>query len=117
MGAFINKIKDKYDPKLDKLLVSKTFYILATLCFFILVSIIFAWGRSWHLRCQADQNVLGTFGDFIGGVLGTIFGLITIFFLIKTFNQQRLVTEENRKLIELLRFNDLFFELLKIYQE
>ena len=48
--------------------------------------------------------------------MGTIFALISILILIRTFNQQRAVTEKNKEQIENQRFNDLFFELLRLYQ-
>ncbi len=35
-----------------------------------------------------DNCLLGTFGDFIGGVLGTVFALISILIMIRTFNKQ-----------------------------
>ncbi|MFV0398641.1 MAG: hypothetical protein ACK5JU_11610 [Bacteroidales bacterium] len=53
----------------------------------------------------------------MGGVLGTIFAMISILLIIKTFNQQRVVTNENKRLAEVQRLNDLFFELLRLYQE
>ena len=36
--------------------------------------------------------------------------------MIRTFNQQKAVTEKNEEQIENQRFNDLFFELLRLYQ-
>ena len=63
-----------------------------------------------------DSTLFGTYGDFIGGVLGTIFTIISVFFLLVTFRHQRIVTKDNHKQMETQRFNDLFFELLHLYQ-
>lgn len=43
--------------------------------------------------------------------------MISMVLLIRTFNQQRHTTKDSIKLTETQRFNDLFFELLRIYQD
>lgn len=104
---------------IDRLLMSRTFYILTTLIFIFLFGSIFKWQHKVHIfdsNYVVDNNLLGTYGDFIGGVLGTIFALISVLFLIRTFRQQKAVTEKNEEQIENQRFNDLFFELLRLYQ-
>lgn len=109
----------KQNSLIDKLLMSKIFYIITTLSFIIVVGFIFKWQHHIYLfdnNYVVDSNLLGTYGDFIGGVLGTIFALISVLFLIRTFNQQKAVTEKNEEQIENQRFNDLFFELLRLYQ-
>ncbi|NDV46943.1 hypothetical protein D0T49_07770 [Paludibacter sp. 221] len=110
---------DKKDNWLDRLLLSKWFYIIITLFFVCVFAYIFKWQHFCYWfndEYVVDNELLGTFGDFIGGVLGTIFALISILILIRTFNQQRAVTEKNKEQIENQRFNDLFFELLRLYQ-
>lgn len=104
---------------IDKLLISKNFYISITIIFISITTLIFKWQHVIYFfdeRFVVNNELLGTYGDFVGGVLGTIFALISILILIKTFNQQRIVTEKNKEQIENQRFNDLFFELLKLYQ-
>ena len=63
-----------------------------------------------------DNTLFGTFGDFIGGVLGTIFTIISVLLVIKTFKYQQMVTSSNETQLIVQRFNDLFFELLHLYQ-
>ena len=107
------------DNWFDKLLMKKRFYIIITLLFVGMFAYIFKWQHIIHLfdnEYVVNHELLGTYGDFIGGVLGTIFALISILILIRTFNQQRAVTEKNKEQIENQRFNDLFFELLRLYQ-
>lgn len=107
------------DNWFDKLLLKKWFYIVVTLLFIGVFAYIFKWQHFCYWfddRYVINNELLGTYGDFIGGVLGTIFTLISILILIRTFNQQRAVTEKNKEQIENQRFNDLFFELLRLYQ-
>lgn len=107
------------DNWFDKLLMKKRFYIIITLLFVGMFAYIFKWQHIIHWfdnEYVVNHELLGTYGDFIGGVLGTIFALISILILIRTFNQQRAVTEKNKEQIENQRFNDLFFELLRLYQ-
>lgn len=103
----------------DKLLMKKYFYILITLAFIGTFTYVFAWQHFCYWfdeKYVVNNELLGTYGDFIGGVLGTIFSLISILILIRTFNQQRAVTEKSKEQIDNQRFNDIFFELLKLYQ-
>lgn len=107
------------DNWFDKLLMKKRFYIIITLLFVGIFAYIFKWQHIIHWfdnEYVVNHELLGTYGDFIGGVLGTIFVLISILILIRTFNQQRAVTEKDKEQIENQRFNDLFFELLRLYQ-
>lgn len=107
------------DVFLDKLLLSKWLYIIIGSLFLVVFARIFAWGAiiEWkNPNYIVDNELLGTFGDFIGGVLGTIFSIISIILVVKTFSHQRKVTEDNAKQLETQRFNDLFFELLQLYQ-
>lgn len=107
------------DNWFDKLLMNKLFYIIVTLLFVGIFAYIFKWQQILRLfddEYVVNHELLGTYGDFIGGVLGTIFALISTLILIRTFNQQRAVTEKNKEQIENQRFNDLFFELLRLYQ-
>lgn len=107
------------DNWFDKLLLTKWFYIVVTLLFIGVFAYIFKWQHFCYWfddKYVINNELLGTYGDFIGGVLGTIFSLISILILIRTFNQQRAVTEKNKEQIENQRFNDLFFELLRLYQ-
>lgn len=97
----------------------KRFYIIITLLFIGVFALIFTWQHPIHYfnnKYIVNHELLGTYGDFVGGVLGTIFALISTLILIRTFNQQRTVTEKNKEQIENQRFNDLFFELLRLYQ-
>ena len=103
----------------DRIILKKRLYVIITL-FFILFSIyIFQWAQNIHLFNKdytINYNLFGTIGDFIGGILGTIFTMISVLLLIRTFRYQQVVTRANAQQLETERFNNLFFELLKLYQ-
>lgn len=87
-------------------------YILGTLLFFLLAIVCFIW-QIWSSLSPSlpiDHAIWGQFGDFVGGTLGVIFSLISVIFVVITFQtQQRSAYEQ--------RFNDMFFETLRIYHE
>jgi hypothetical protein len=56
-------------------------------------------------------------GDFIGGVVGTIFTLVGIVLLYETLSLQRNEFEESRKVFEKQQFENKFFSLLHLYKE
>lgn len=56
-------------------------------------------------------------GDFIGGIVGTIFTLVGIVLLFETLSLQRIEFEESRKVFQTQQFENKFFSLLNLYQE
>lgn len=103
----------------DKILLSRNLYIGLSLVFILFSAILFQWGRliKWgDKNYQLDNTLFGTYGDFVGGVLGTIFTVISVLLVIKTFKYQQEVTKSNERQLVVQRFNDLFFELLHLYQ-
>ena len=71
---------DKKENAFDKLLMSKLFYIIVSVLFIGGFAFVFKWQHMVYLfdeRYVVNNELLGTFGDFIGGVLGTIFALIS----------------------------------------
>jgi len=104
---------------IDRILLNKWFYIIVTIVFITIFAFVFKWQHICYIfnnKYIVDNELLGTYGDFVGGVLGTIFALISVLIMIRTFNQQRNVTIKNQEQLENQRFNELFFELLHLYQ-
>ncbi len=97
--------------KTKNLIGSVRFYFIITPIFIFLAILCFTWKlwSSFSLDFPIDHAIWGQFGDFIGGTLGTIFSLISVVMIAWTFNIQ------NRTAVT-QRFNDLFFELLDIFQ-
>ena len=115
MKAFLSKISQG----VDKILMSRWAYAVLSIVFIALSGIAFGWGQiiePFKAGYIADYARLGTYGDFVGGVLGTIFGVISVLLMVKTFDHQRKATADNQTQLEIERFHDLFFELLRLYQ-
>ena len=115
MKAFLSKISQR----VDKILMSRWAYAVLSIVFIALSGIAFGWGqiiKPFKADYIADYARLGTYGDFVGGVLGTIFGVISVLLMFKTFDHQRKATADNQTQLEIERFHDLFFELLRLYQ-
>lgn len=96
----------------DKILLSKWFYFLITAFFLVFSAYVFSWGRIFEWRNKdyvADNNLLSTYGDFVGGVLGTIFAMLGTLLVVKTFIDQR--KSSNTQI-----FNQMFYELFHLYQ-
>lgn len=94
-----------------KLFESAWTYILTAAIFFLFALFLFGWNRDWFISDSIiDNELFGQYGDFVGGVLGTLFALFSIILVVWTFRKQHETST-------IQRFNDLFFELLKIYQE
>ncbi|MFN7839569.1 MAG: hypothetical protein ACK5QG_16505, partial [Bacteroidota bacterium] len=60
-----------------------------------------------------DFPTTGQFGDFIGGVVGTIISGAGFIFLYLTLSEQREAIENQKKSHQHERFESKFFELLK----
>ncbi|MCF2521080.1 putative phage abortive infection protein [Dyadobacter sp. CY351] len=61
-------------------------------------------------KTDVEYEITGQFGDFIGGVVGTVFALGGTLMIIMSFKEQ---TEQNRT----DRFEATFFEMIKLHKE
>lgn len=59
----------------------------------------------------------GQFGDFVGGVIGTIFSGAGFYFLYVTLMEQRKVGESQKEAFEKERFESKFYDLIKLYRD
>lgn len=55
------------------------------------------------------------FGDFIGGCVGTLFALTSVFLLFETLKLQRAELQESRYIFKLQQFDSIFFNSLHLY--
>lgn len=72
---------------------------------FVIAAVLFAIHRDYWLWSQSfNEQVLGTFGDFVGGFIGTILTLFSVYLLVKTLSNQIAVNSNvvitNNKAIE-----------------
>lgn len=104
---------------LNGLLLNKWFYITIGFLFITISFFFFKWNHPIEFcdnKYTIDNELFGAYGDFVGGVLGSIFTLVSILLVIKTFKEQQKVSSQNEEELKIQRFNDLFFELLRLYQ-
>ena len=73
--------------------------------------------RVYEIDLPINLGLFGTYGDFIGGVLGTAFALASVLILKETLEQQRQENIDNRSVLTNDNFNSLFFELVKLYHQ
>ena len=112
------KKNDKEDA-LDRLLLKKWPYWVLTLFFILFSFLCFSWNNPLHIfntKYVINHELFGTYGDFFGGFLGTIFTLISVLLVVRTFRHQQSVTRDNQEQQKTQQFNNLFFELLHLYQ-
>lgn len=97
--------------KLYELLKRASIYVFITIVFLILSFFVFTTNRwsTFDTTLPIDTDKWGQFGDFVGGTLGIILSLISVVLIAWTFQTQS-------KTAETQKFNDLFFELLHLYQ-
>lgn len=115
MDNLWNKLKSYFSV----LLLNKWFYITTGSVFISISFAFFKWNHPIQIfdnKHTIDNELFGTYGDFVGGVLGSIFTLVSILLVIKTFKEQQKVSNQNEEQLKIQRFNDLFFELLRLYQ-
>lgn len=87
------------------------FYFIVAFLFLVFSVFCFTW-RIWSslsIQLPINPAIWGQFGDFVGGTLGVVFSLISVMLVVWTFKTQNETAETQR-------FNDLFFELLHLYQ-
>lgn len=80
----------------------------------------FLWEREWPFGKNgyvADDDVLGNYGDFLAGSVGTAIALVSMYLLFRTLRSQMHATWTNTAQMENQRFNELFFHLLSLYRE
>lgn len=64
-----------------------------------------------------DMQATGQVGDFIGGVVGTIVGAISVLLLFKTLKVQIDFNQKQKKDLAIERFENKFYEMLKIHRD
>lgn len=63
----------------------------------LVLAILFFINQTYDRNLPVDTGIFGTYGDFIGGVLGTIIALYSAYLLIKTLQSQATVNKDVEK--------------------
>lgn len=67
-------------------------------------------GYSVSLDSTTNYEVTGQFGDFVGGVIGTLFALAGTFFIFLTFQEQ---SNQNKR----IAVETIFFEMIRLHRD
>ncbi len=72
--------------------------------------------RLYKLQFADKPDAFGFFGDYVGGVIGALTGLISIVFLFITYQKQIEIFNEQQRQTELHQFEENFFHLLENFR-
>lgn len=87
----------------EKVFTEKAGFVLVVVGFAIIIgaAIAFIFFSHWPFSCTIDEEVVGQFGDFVGGVVGTLFALAGVVLYYVALNEQRKdlkINHENLKI-------------------
>lgn len=93
--------------------------IIVTLAGILTMFYYFKWTSPIHFNFskEIDISKASKVGDFIGGVVGTLFALVGIFLLYETLRLQRREFEESRKVFQHQQFENSFFQMLSVHND
>lgn len=118
----IQSQKKVKDPK-ERWEIALNWIEWSALAVFIVSFLFFCAHRTYNLHSPIDETVWGTFGDFIGGIVGTIIAYISVRLLVKTLREQIKANREttranaaNRRVYDFQQFNELFSTLFNLYR-
>lgn len=92
------KTENKYKAEIEKKKHSIFFFCSLSICFIILLVIAYFFGHNNIYTGESEwvvsHDIMGTYGDFIGGVLGTLIALYSAFLLYRTLGSQLSVNSD-----------------------
>lgn len=110
----IHPEKEKAERENKRVLSSFVKVSIASGIVIVIAFVFFVWNTvdwfKWDRSVNSD--LLGTFGDFIGGILGTIIAIYSIYMLVKTL-QNQVDSNANMKITndEIVRTNGVIIDL------
>lgn len=108
---------------------------IATAVLLSVSGVLFFWNRDVHMLHRGyvlDNGLWGTFGDFVGGVIGTLLAFAGVIATCLIFMEQRKQTDtinrqqseqndrirrEQKSQADIQRFNAVFFELTELHRQ
>ena len=74
-----------------RVFTEKAGFILVVVGFVIIIGAIiaFVYFRSWSFSSTINEEIVGQFGDFVGGVVGTLFALVGVVLYYVALTEQR----------------------------
>lgn len=70
-----------------------------------------------NIKYSVDLDSASNFGEFIGGIVGTIFSFVGVILLFETLSFQRKEFRLSRSVFKHQQFDNTFFELLQLHKE
>lgn len=92
--------------------------IITCILIFCVMIILFSLNREFDNEYPIDNDLFGTYGDFIGGVVGTIVAFYSAFLLVKTLQSQENVNQsviETNNQISIASEKELYNTLLEVF--
>lgn len=92
--------------------------IITCILIFCAMIILFSLNRKFDNEYPIDNGLFGTYGDFIGGVVGTIVAFYSAFLLVKTLQSQEKVNQsviETNNQISIASGKELYNTLLEVF--
>lgn len=113
--------------KPEKILPVINLFWIELICLLVggVALVLFCLGRTlFDYGDMIDNEVWGHFGDFIGGVIGTLISYISVRLLVRNLREQMKANQQqaeninqNAKVFELQQFNEMFKLLFSQYQD
>lgn len=93
--------------------------IIALICLYYVVTFLNNLFNELYINSRTTEchEIYGYFGSYVGGVLGTIIGFITLFFVYITYTSQKKELILQRQLIAQQQFESTFFNMLNVHRE
>lgn len=123
MGSEIRHTTDKQKRDTWRWIV-KHIYELLMLAILLSGLILFSLHRNYNTFTPIDSGLWGQFGDYIGGIIGSLIAYLSVRLLNKNLQEQveankaiRQNNEYSRKVFELQQFDKTFTTLVELYNE
>ncbi|WP_444367801.1 putative phage abortive infection protein, partial [Prevotella sp.] len=104
----------------SKIISKGLFWSIIFICILISggILLLFFLNREYGCEYPVDNGLFGTYGDFIGGVVGTIVAFYSAFLLVKTLQSQENVNQsviETNNQISIASGKELYNTLLEVF--
>ncbi len=117
MGFFntINNLLSNVFSKLGKHALKVFLFVIITSSVLVIVIFTYEFYKAGLISTslQVSPTISANYGDFVGGVLGSILALATVILVWVTYNSQKKELEETQKVLYTQQFESTYFSLLQ----
>ncbi len=104
--------------------IVKYVYEILILLILLIGVILFSLDRNYETSAPIDASLWGQFGDYVGGIIGSLIAYVSVRLLNRNLQEQieankaiRQNNEDSRKVFELQQFDKTFTTLIELYCE